>query len=222
MNNNVIEIRNHGKSAVPVEAFKTLCTNLLYTDDLQVLTVTSISPDEGKTVTAFNLAKSFAEMNKKVCLVDCDLRRSTLKSYLMVSNQRTEGITEVLTKQARECIYPTNINNLYVILSGKKAPNPTELLTGNSFDKVLLTLKNHFDYVIIDTPPATVAMDAAIVGRKSDGVLLVVRNEVTKKKTVKRVVKEIDRNGGRVVGVVLNRVKKNQMDYNEYGYDKYY
>lgn len=222
MENKVIEIRNHGKNQRPVEAFKTLRTNLLYIEDLQVITVTSVSPDEGKTVTAFNLASSFAEMGKKVCLVDCDLRRSTLRNYLMISNRKIEGITEVLTKQTNEFIRATDINNLYIVLSGKRAPNPSELLSSATFDKLLETLRKHFDIVIIDTPPASVAMDAAIVGRKSDGVVLVIRNEFTKKKVTRRVITDIQRNGGRVVGAVLNRVKKNQMDYNDYGYDKYY
>ncbi len=222
MDKKMIEIRNLGNNSEPVEAFKTLRTNLMYTEGLQVNTVTRISPDEGNTVTTFYFAKCFAAMGKKVCLVDCDLRRSTLRHYLMISNRKVEGVTEVLTKQTTDFIASTNINNLYIVLSGKKAPNPTELLSSNSFDKVLEILKKHFDYVIIDTPPATVAMDAAIVGRKSDVVVLVLRNEFTKKKVTKRVIQDIERSGGRIVGAVLNRVKKNQVEYSNYSYDKYY
>lgn len=221
MDKGIIEIKHAAKNFGPVEAYKSLRTNLLYTEDLHVITITSTTPDEGKTVTAFNLANSFAQIGKKVVLVDCDLRRSSLANYLMINNKNI-GVSEALTRQSKNYIKPTNIENLFVVLSGKRPPNPTELLSGQLFDQMIEILKEEFDYVIIDTPPVTVAMDANIVGRKSDGVVLVVRNEFTKKKIIKRAKVELERNGSRIVGVVLNRVKKNQIDYSGYGYDKYY
>lgn len=105
----------------------------------------------------------------------------------------------------------------------KKPPNPSELLSSSSFDDLISDLRNTFDYVIIDSPPVNVAMDAAIIGRASDGVILVVRNEHTKRNVVKRSKIELERNGSRIVGVVLNRVNKSQMEYGSYyGYNKFY
>lgn len=221
MDKEIIEIRNANRNFAPMEAFKTLRTNLLYTEDLKVIALTSSTPDEGKTITAFHLANSFAQMGKKVCLVDCDLRRSSLNDYLML-NKRYSGLSEALTKQTKSYIRSTNVDNLFIVLSGKKPPNPSEILSSQSFDKVINELKKTFDYVIIDTPPVTVSMDATIVGRQADGVVLVVRNEFTKKKQLKRIKTELERNNARIVGVVLNRVKKNQLDYSGYSYEKYY
>lgn len=221
MDKEILKIKIANKNFGPTEAYKTLRTNLLYTEDLQVISITSTVPDEGKTVTAFNLANSFAQMGKRVVLVDCDLRKSSLNNYLMI-NERKKGVSEILTRQSKNIIQATNVENLFVILSGKRPPNPTEILSGQLFEKMIENLRKDFDYIIIDTPPVTVAPDATIVGRKSDGVVLVVRNEFTKKKIIKRAKLELERNQVRLVGVVLNRVKKNQLDYSGYGYDKYY
>lgn len=204
-----------------MEAFKTLRTNLLYIEDLQVIAVTSTTSDEGKTITTFNLAKSFAELGKRVLLIDCDLRRSSLHQYINVPN-KGDGFSEALTNQSSNYVNSTTIENLYVILSGKKPPNPSELLSGKTFDVILEKLRDKFDYIIIDTPPAMAAMDATIISRKADGTILVTRNDYTKKKVLIRVKNELIRNGARIVGVVLNGVKKNQVDYKDYGYDKYY
>lgn len=222
MDKQIIEVKAPTTNFGPVESYKTLRTNLLYTENLHVISVTSSSPDEGKTVTAFNLANSFAQMGKKVCLVDCDLRRSSLKNYLLIRNKHT-GVSEYLTRQAENYVRATNIDNLYIVLSGKKPPNPSELLSSASFNDLVIDLRKAFDYVIIDSPPVTVAMDAAIIGRAADGVILVVRNEHTKRNVVKRAKIELERNGSRIVGVVLNRVSKSQMEYGSYyGYNKYY
>jgi capsular exopolysaccharide synthesis family protein len=205
------------------ESYKTLRTNLLYIDDLKVITVTSSTPDEGKTITAINLAISFAQMGKKVVLLDCDLRRSTLKNYLKI-NDRVRGISEYLTGQSKEYVNATSIPNLFISFAGKKPPNPSELLSTEKFDKTIENLKEVFDYVIIDTPPVAVAMDSAIIGRKSDGVIFVVRNEYAKKKVIQRSKISLERNGCRLVGVVLNGVKKSQSQYGGYYgyYSKYY
>lgn len=221
MDKDIIEVNINNNSFGASEAYKSLRTNLLYTENLKVITITSTIPNEGKTVTAFNLANSFSQMGKRVLLIDCDLRKSSLNNYLKVSKKRI-GMSEVLTNQTTNFIASTNIPNLYVIMAGKKPPNPTELLSGAIFDKLIESLKELFEYIIIDTPPVSVAMDATIVGRKSDGVVLVVKNEFAKKKAIKRAKIELERNGARIVGVVLNGVKKNQLDYNGYGYDKYY
>lgn len=223
MDQEIIEIKDALKQNTPSESFKNLRTNLLYTDDLKVIALSSVSPDEGKTTVAYNLAYSFAQMGKNVALVDGDLRKSSLYDLLTVS-RKTAGLTEVLTKQTRNYVRATNIPNLYLVFSGKRPPNPSELLTSPSFDHVVEDLRQVFDYVIIDTPPVASTMDAKIIGKKCDGVVLVVRNDYTSKKTLKRAKIEFERNGVRLVGAVLNRVKKSNSSYYgySYGYDKYY
>ena len=221
MEQQIIEIRNISSSTNTDEAFRTLRTNLMYIDDLKVITISSSSPNEGKTVTAFNLAYQFAKLGKRVVLIDADMRRSSLCSYLMLKD-KVSGLSEALSRQSRNYLFPTNVDNLFVILSGKNPPNPSELLSSPIFDQLISALKENFDYVIIDTAPMAVSMDATIVGRKSDGLVMVIRNEMTRKKNLRRIRADLERNGVRLVGAVLNRVKKNQIDYGDYRYEKYY
>lgn len=203
-----------------IESYNTLRTNLLYTENLKVITITSTLPDEGKTVSAFNLAKSFTEIGKKVLLIDGDLRKSSLKKYLEVRGT-ISGLSEVLTKQIDDVVNSTNIKNLDVIFSGKTPPNPSELLSSKVFESFIDKMKDIYDYIIIDTPPVNIAIDSVIIGRVSDGAVIVVRNDFVKRSEIKRAKLELERNNVRIIGVVLNRVKKTQLDYKNYVY-KYY
>ncbi|MGG7214913.1 CpsD/CapB family tyrosine-protein kinase [Clostridium nigeriense] len=203
-----------------IESYNTLRTNLLYTENLKVITITSTLPDEGKTVSAFNLAKSFTEIGKKVLLIDGDLRKSSLKKYLSVKGV-VPGLSEALTKQASDIINSTNIKNLDVIFSGKTPPNPSELLSSKIFGAFIDKLKGVYDYIIIDTPPVNIAIDSVIIGRISDGTVMVVRNDFVKRSEIKRAKVQLERNDVRIIGILLNRVKKTQVDYKNYVY-KYY
>lgn len=216
MTQSVITINDEIVNKSLQESYKILRTNLFYVDKLKVIAVTSTIPNEGKTVTAFNLARGFAEAGKNVVLIDCDLRKSSLKYLLNVSGNR-RGISEYLTGQSGNVVFETNIQNLYVIMSGKKPPNPSEILSGEKFGELIEKLKETFDYVIIDTPPVSVAADASIIGRAADGTIMVVRSQVSKKKIIKRVVLSLERNGVRMVGLVLNGVKRTSSEYG-YGY----
>lgn len=197
------------------ESYKTLRTNLLYTSDLKVISLTSTVANEGKTTTAYYLAKSYAELGKKVLLMDCDLRKGSLKKFFTVKT-RVSGISEYVSGQSKDFIYQTDVDGLFVVLSGKKPPNPTELLSNSSFEKMLEALKEEFDLIIIDTPPMGIGADATIIGRNVDGVLMVVRNNFVSKKSVKKVKDDLVRTGSKVIGVVLNRIEKHQSDYYDY------
>lgn len=222
MNKEVLGIRIPASNAhsASLESFKSLRTNLIYSEGVKVITVTSTLPNEGKTMLSYNLAQSFAQMDKSVLLIDADLRKGSLKRWFTAS-RTLPGLSEALTGQSGEIINSTKVPNLEVILSGKLPPNSTELLSSEMFEAIIDKLRRSYDYIIIDTPPMTAAMDGAIVGRVSDGVVLVVRNDFVKKKEVLRVQKQLERNGARVVGVVLNRVQKDQVDYKSYDYDYY-
>ena len=204
-----------------LESFKTLRTNLLYTKDLQVVAITSATPNEGKTTSAYYLAKSYIEIGKKVVLIDCDLRKGSLRKFFSL-RVKVKGLSDFLSQQSQDFLYETNEDNLFVVFAGKIPPNPTELLTSHRFEKLVETLREEFDIVIIDTSPMSAGIDASIVGRVADGMVIVIRNNFVKKSTVKRIKKELERNGGRVVGAVLNRIEKHQADYYEYGYGEYY
>ena len=187
------------------ESYKTLRTNLLYTSDLKVISLTSTVANEG----------SYAELGKKVLLMDCDLRKGSLKKFFTVKT-RVSGMSEYVSGQSKDFIYQTDVDGLFVVLSGKKPPNPTELLSNSSFEKMLEALKEEFDLIIIDTPPMGIGADATIIGRNVDGVLMVVRNNFVSKKSVKKVKDDLVRTGSKVIGVVLNRIEKHQSDYYDY------
>ena len=200
------------------EAFKAIRTSLLYTGERKVIAVTSSIPDEGKTVIATQLALQFAMLGKRVLLIDGDLRKPKLKSVLGIKGS-VKGLSECLSSQADFSIYSTNIDKFYVMLSGKIPPNSSELFSNGKMEKILSVLKEKFDYIIIDTPPATGAIDIQIVGKMVDGVLLVVRNDKVKLSVVKSVVKQLERNGISIIGAVLNGVKDSDRDYYYYHYE---
>ena len=203
------------------ESFRTLRTNLLYSSNTKCVTVTSSSPDEGKTIISFNLALSFAQLGKKTLLIDADLKRSSLSQFLNVS-RHTSGLSEVLTNQADLRIIKTNVDNLSILPSGAMPINSTELLSSQLFNPLMDLLKEYYDYIIIDTPPYSVSNDALIATKSSDGALVVVRNQYTRKKELQRIKDNYERNNARLIGFVLNRVKKNQIDYSNYEYYKNY
>lgn len=209
------------KNSPSREAFKTLRTNLLYSENAKVIAVSSSLPNEGKTYSSFNMALSFAQIGKRTLLIDCDLRKGAVKRYL--NHKKTlVGLSEGLTGQANDIIYHTDNENLDVIVAGKYPPNPSELLSNEVFKTFLESLKKHYDYIIIDTPPMTIAADGILVGGLCDGLVFVVRNDFVKKKIVMRCKIQLVRNNIRVLGVVLNRVKKGQEEYKNYSYGYYY
>lgn len=202
------------------EAFKSVRTSLLYTGNAKVIAITSSIPDEGKTVIAAQLALQFAMLGKRVLLIDADLRKPKLKSVLGVKNS-VNGLSECLSGQTDFSIYSTNIDKFYVMLSGKIPPNSSELLSNGKMEKLLTILKEKFDYIIIDTPPAAGAIDIQIVGKMADGVLLVVRNNMVRILAVKNVIRQLERNGIRIIGAVLNGVKNTDKDYYYYYHYEY-
>lgn len=202
------------------EALRSIRTSLLYTGVTKVIAVTSSIPDEGKTVVSVQLAAQFASLGKRVLLVDCDLRKPKIKRMLGVKGSVT-GLSECLSSQADFSIYSTNVDHLYVLLSGKIPPNSSELLSNGKLEKMLKVLKERFDYIIIDTPPAVGAVDIQIVGSMIDGVLLVIRSNYVKMSVVRNVIKQFERNNIRIIGAILNGVKKTDKDYYYYYYYEY-
>lgn len=202
------------------EALRSIRTSLLYTGVTKVIAVTSSIPDEGKTVVSVQLASQFASLGKRVLLVDCDLRKPKIKRMLGVKGSVT-GLSECLSSQADFSIYSTSVDHLYVLLSGKIPPNSSELLSNGKLEKMLKVLKERFDYIIIDTPPAVGAVDIQIIGSMVDGILLVIRSNYVKMSVVRNVVKQLERNNIRIIGAILNGVKKTDKDYYYYYYYEY-
>ena len=196
------------------EAIRTLRTNLQFCgDDKRVILVTSCVPREGKSSVSVALAES-------VILVDADIRNSVMASKLQITGA-DKGLSHFLSGQCvlADVIMATNIPKFHILLSGPEAPNPTELLESKRFTGMLESMKNVYDYIIIDCPPLGLVIDAAIIGHQSDGAIIVVEAGKTKYRLVQNVKDQLENSGVSVLGVVLNKVeRKNQKGY----YNKYY
>ena len=192
------------------EAIRTLRTNLQFCgDDKRVILVTSCVPREGKSSVSVALAESIADMGKSV-----------MASKLQITGA-DKGLSHFLSGQCvlADVIMATNIPKFHILLSGPEAPNPTELLESKRFTGMLESMKNVYDYIIIDCPPLGLVIDAAIIGHQSDGAIIVVEAGKTKYRLVQNVKDQLENSGVSVLGVVLNKVeRKNQKGY----YNKYY
>lgn len=206
------------------EELKTLRTNLIFCGaDKKVVMITSTAPGEGKSNTSLNLAVSLAKLNKRVLLMDLDLRKSVLISKCD-AQQVKYGMSHFLSGQCQltDAIYTTNVPKLHIAMAGPAGPNPTELLSGEIFQKMIKSLREVYDYILIDTAPLGLVIDAAIVARECDGALIVVEAGKIKYRQVQKVKAQIEDSGCPVLGAVLNKVDYTGNRYARYGkYGKY-
>lgn len=208
--------------SIAAESYRTLRTNLQYSsfdDEYKVIVVTSSEPGEGKSTTAGNLALSIAQGDKKVALVDCDLRKPSIHKKFGLSN--TVGLSDVIVGKEDISIVGHRYNdNLTVLTSGKIPPNPSEMLASKSMKALIEALKQVFDYVILDTPPVQAVTDAQILSTRADGTLLVVKAEKTKKESVANSVNLLKKVNANIIGTVLNGVDSKRSNYYYYYGDK--
>lgn len=187
------------------EAYRTLRTNLSFyslDDPLRTLVVTSPAPDEGKSTTVANLAVTMAQGGRRTILVDCDLRRPSLHDLFSLQND--VGLTTmVLDEQADLLLQQTGVEHLSLLASGPKPPNPADLLGSRHIDRVLGLLNDQADMVLIDAPPVLGVTDAAVLGAKADGVLLVVSAGKTRRDHAERAKDLLEKARVRIVGVAL-------------------
>lgn len=206
------------------EAYKSLRSNIEFCgDDVKVIAVTSCLPNDGKSSTVFNLAKSMAENGDKVLFVDADLRKSVLVGRYRAVGQIV-GLSSFLSGRsaADEVLYSTNIPNLHMIFAGHVPPNPAELL-GNKFFRLLIDSgRQYYDYVIVDTPPLGAVIDSAIVAKECDGVLLVISQGNIRRRFAQDILAQLRRANVRVLGAVLNKVDMESDRYYGRYYGKYY
>ena len=200
------------------EAIKTLRTNIQFAGaNIKVILMSSCFPNEGKSDVAFQLCREFGKINKKVLMVDADIRKSAFVSRYQIK-EKIKGLTHYLSGQAEmdEVIYSTNYENVDMIFAGSLAPNPTELLESNEMEVLLKQVREEYDYVIIDTPPVASMSDAMIVARWCDGSLIVIEAERVSYRIAQKVKQNLVSTGCRVLGVILNKVDTSSQRY--YGY----
>ncbi|HEX1749998.1 TPA: polysaccharide biosynthesis tyrosine autokinase CpsD [Streptococcus pneumoniae] len=201
------------------EYYNALCTNIqLSGDKLKVISVTSVNPGEGKTTTSVNIARSFARTGYKTLLIDGDTRNSVI-SGVFKSREKITGLTEFLsgTADLSHGLCDTNIENLFVIQSGSVSPNPTALLQSKNFNDMIETLRKYFDYIIVDTAPIGIVIDAAIITQKCDASILVTAIGEVNKRDVQKAKQQLEKTEKLFLGVVLNKLDISVDKYGVYG-----
>lgn len=210
-----------------VEAYKSLRTNIEFlagTNNYRSILITSAGPWDGKSTVTINLATAMAYNGKKVILVDCDLRKGSIATYLKIGRS-SPGITDVLcgNKMLSEVIIHNDKLNIEILPVGALPFNPSEVIGSAAMVGILQSLSDMYDYVFIDTPPVSVVTDAAILSRFVDGVLLVVRAGETTKQAFNLSKKKLEDVNANILGAVLNayHVKKYSYGSEYYSYGDY-
>lgn len=211
------------------EVFRTLRTNVQFMNtkkELKSILVTSTSPGEGKTWISANLAVTFAQAGKRVVLVDADMRKG--RQFSMFGVPPTPGLSNYLSgvdsngadsdPYIGTYLRETEVENLYILPAGNVPPNPSELLVSQAMMDCINELENMCDLIIFDGTPTDLVTDAIIISRFVDTTLIVTAFKQTKMDSLQKLKKSIQNVGGKIAGVVINKMPINQKDY----YSTYY
>ncbi|MEZ7548589.1 polysaccharide biosynthesis tyrosine autokinase [Streptococcus sp. 27098_8_82] len=201
------------------EYYNALSTNVqLSGANIKMVEISSVTANEGKSTTSVNLAAAFARAGHKTLMIDADIRNSVM-SGVFSSQRKVSGLTDYLSGQAalHEVINDTDLDNLDVILSGPVSPNPTGLLQSKQFDALLTDLRVRYDYIIVDTSPIGLVIDAAIIAQKCDASFLVTQAGRIKRKAVMKAKEQLEQTGTSFLGVVLNKYNIDLERYGAYG-----
>lgn len=216
-----IDLITHYDALSPIsEGYRAIRINLQFAGadkTLQVVGVTSSSPGEGKSTTVANLAIVMAQDNKKVLLIDCDLRKPTQHKKFEIEQ---DGLTNTLVRgKALDALVQHDVfPNLDILTSGPIPPNPSELLGSHKMAEVIAWARDHYDYVLIDLPPILAVADAAVIGNMVDGVLMVVASGSMTPNEAMDAKKRLQQAGVTILGVILNKMSQQR----RYGYYQYY
>lgn len=196
------------------EAFKRLRTNVLISlgetsvKSGHIIGITSAQPNEGKSTVSINLAYTLAEQGQSVILLDCDLRRPSIHANLGI--QQTPGMTEVmcgkenLSNVALRYNSTTNGVSFDLIVAGELPENPSEILGSSDFQRLLEVVSNAYDVVILDLPPVNAVIDAAVVAKLTDGLVLVIRENHCPRFVLKDCMEQLKYAKANVLGFVMN------------------
>ena len=207
------------------EVFRTLRTNIQFMDTskkMKTLLLTSTFPGEGKSWVSSNLAVTFAQAGKKVILIDADMRKGRQYTIFGVSPRPglSNYLSEIDIERPEETdismyLQKTEVENLLLMPAGNVPPNPSELLVSPQMTKLLEDLKQVCDLIVIDGTPCELVTDSVILSRVADATVIVTAHKETKKDNLERVIKNIQNVGGKLVGVVINKMPVSAKKYNE-------
>ncbi len=206
------------KSAIS-ESFRNLRSSLFLKSDHEkskVILITSSQPQDGKSFVSVNLSSSIASVGYKTILIDCDLRRPTL--HIKLKEDNTKGLTNFMMKKAsaEDLIKNTSITNLDFISAGPVIPNPSELLESGVLDNLINYLKTKYDYIVIDTTPVGIVADAILMMKYASKVLMVIRNNYTRKDIFANVINNLKSNKLNNYDIVYNDLSLHKSSYRHY------
>jgi len=205
---------------VAKEVYKMIETNLEYLDldnDHRVILFTSSNSEEGKTSTIANLGRSFAESDKKVIIVDCDLRKPQIYNHFNIPNN--PGLTNVLINRLdykKVVLSVTEYNTLSVLPAGELPPDPIKFLNSDTFVNLIEQLKKDYDYIFIDSPPLLTVADTSILFKKVDGIVFIVASGQTKKEDLRKAKKTLNLTKANLIGTILTKTEISVNKYNQY------
>lgn len=212
------------------EAYKRLRTNILFSfadiEGCKVVGVTSSLRGEGKSTTTVNIAYNMAQAEKKVLLIDADMRLSSVASKLAIAKE--PGLSNVLVGQsnAEDIIVSYKETDeekeFYVLNAGNEVPNPAELLGSEKMVNLLSSLKNDYDYIFIDLPPVCAVADALIVSKYTDGMAVVVREDICQTGALKEAMDQLKLADANIIGFVYTGAKSGAGSYGKYKSTNYY
>jgi succinoglycan biosynthesis transport protein ExoP len=212
-------IVEHHPFSFLAESYRSIRTSLLFSQaekPPQVILVTSPSPSDGKTVTTVNLAIALSQDRYKVLVIDADLRKGCCHSRLRLKNH--QGLSNILSGNLtlQDGIQETSVTGLSLLSRGVCPPNPSDLLGCNKMTEVLTCLRELYDFILIDSPPAVALSDAAVLSVVSDGVFLVFHGQKTTTAFARQAVERLDAVHAPLLGVILNGVDLSNPDYAYY------
>jgi capsular exopolysaccharide synthesis family protein len=210
----------HQPTSRSAEAYRAVRTALYFTsraEELKVIQVTSPYPGDGKTTLAANLSVSMADSGKRILLLEADFRRPRIHKYFALNN--TQGVSSVIngTATIADVVQATVVKNLWAMPCGPKPHNPADLLTSPQFKELLDTLREQYDFVIVDSPPILAVTDSSVIAPRVDAVLLIMRLTNHAREGGTRAVEVLNGLGARILGVVVNGIGRSQ----GYGYRNY-
>lgn len=203
------------------ESYRALRTNIEFSsvdEKTQIIMITSAGPAEGKSTVIGNLAVTYAQNERKVLLIDADMRKPTVHRTYQLTNRY--GLSSYLSHQVelQDVIQESELTNLYIMTAGPIPPNPAEMLGSKSMSSLLEALREQFDVILIDAPPVLAVTDAQLLASQSDGVLLVINSGKVKKDIAIKAKESLTRVNARMLGVVLNNVKRKASEEYYYYY----
>ncbi len=204
------------------ESYNSMRTNLMFltAESKKVIAFTSALEAEGKTTIAINMGISFAEVGNKVLVIDMDMRKPRVHRYFEIPS--SPGLSDRLGNFTEEInVLATDYPNLYVLPVGTIPPSPPELLASSTFDKVIAQLREEYDYIFIDTPPAHLVTDVSVISSKIDGIVFVVRENTVSVELINKSIAGLERVGAKILGFVLNDSRKDKAIY-RYKYKREY